>query len=103
MILSMRWFYSQRNFDIQPHRYMYLTFCSILRNNYFKEQLSVVASKYNLRDTENNRKEVKRQNILDFLQPKTWFYETSLLEVVIVMVKIWSVSFSKSSRLLDFT
>ena len=67
---------------------MYLTFCSILRNNYSKEQLSVVASKYNLRDTENDRKEVKRQNILDFLQPKTWFYETSLLEVVIVMVKI---------------
>ena len=49
----------------------------------------MVASKYNLRDTENNRKEVKRQsNILDFLQPRYWFYETSLLEVVIVMVKI---------------
>ena len=79
------------NFDLLLHWYMSLTFCPISRNNCFKEKLSVVASKYNLCESEKSLK-----------QPKTWFYERSLLEVVFVIGKIWSAIFSKSSSLLDF-
>ena len=79
------------NFVLLLHWYMSLTFCPISRNNCFKEKLSVVASKYNLCESENSLK-----------QPKTWFYERLLLEVVIVIGKIWSAIFSKSSSLLDF-
>ena len=79
------------NFDLLLHWYMSLTSCPISRNNSFKEKLSMVASKYNLCESEKSLK-----------QPKTWFYERSLLEVVIVIGKIWSAIFSKSSSLFDF-
>ena len=37
-----------------PYLYSVCLVCRVLKNTYFKEYLSVVASKYHKRDTENN-------------------------------------------------
>ena len=37
-----------------PYLYSVSLVCRVLKNTYFKEYLSVVASKYHKRDTENN-------------------------------------------------
>ena len=63
------------------YSYSVYLFSVVLKDTYFKEHLSLVASKYSLTNMENDT----ANNIA--IMEKTWFYEKLFFKVIIVMVK----------------
>ena len=102
--------HSDDDFDIHYHCNAFVSLlvcldCLVLKNTYFKEPPWVIASKYSISNTEDNRnlnyvyclnlalmeKVLRCQwNISSWLiapRVKTWFYKRFFSEVVMVMVK----------------
>ena len=63
------------------YSYSVYLFSVVLKDTYFKEHLSLVASKYSLTNMENDT----ANNIA--IMEKAWFYEKLFFKVIIVMVK----------------
>ena len=63
------------------YSYSVYLFSVVLKDTYFKEHLSLVASKYSLTNMENDT-----ANNIAIMQ-KAWFYEKLFFKKIIVMVK----------------